>query len=456
MVNEEKLKTLCSCENKAEDSFKWSIREMFARKMSSTIWGQGYIFQSNNKNIEKKFKKFEKMNRLLNLLSYAERYLSLYGRAIITINKTKTGDIMLNMPNPFFFNGVGKVFVQPQLAVVWQRYKIDTYLYVVKTTYDCEKVVNELYTQDAEGKNTRVFDKEAEILKSLEIEPTWYHHLGFVPVVELTNISFYQFNFNNLEFASLADWYPSAFLEPILYTTFKNLQKELKFCHSRLLIENADQRTMETLRQKMAIDIEDNDFIVETEVGANYKPQPGNGDFTKYTQTLDHLMDFYFKFAGGSRFSEGGGAQKTVAETSTVRSAMIESVNNKLVLRNEQISDLLKKVLCALDCISDYWDSEEYFTFKVNGNILRDNTTFIDNIIKQIENGLMSVEEGIQEIRQISKEQASEIFENIKTFNEENNIMNSMMMSEETFNNEESNFNQTTGEHKDPAKQGIN
>lgn len=456
MVNEKYLNKLCN--NKQDtyrDNFKWSMREFVARKMSSTIWGQGYMFQSEDENIEKKFKKFEKMNRLPMLSGFIERYLSMYGRCIITINKTKTDDIMINIPNPFYFNGVGKVFVQPQLAVVWQRYEIDTNLYIVKTTYDTKKVVNELYTKNQAEETVRVFDKEASILEMLQIEKEWVHNLGFVPVVEMTNISFYQFIWNNLEFATITDWYPGVTFEDMIYSAIKNLVKELHYCHSRVLVDNANQQIIDSLKTKALLndEIDISDWAIETENGAQMKVIPGNGDFTKYTQTIDHLMDFYFKFCGGSRFSEGGGAQKTVAETSSVRSAMIESVNSKILLRNDQFTDLIKKVLAAMGLL-DYWEDEDKFSFRINGNILKDDTSFIDNIIKKIEMGAMSVIDAIQEIFNLSRREATKKFEEIKEFNEENDIMVNFFNNGLEEGESESGFNKETGQHKDPAKEG--
>lgn len=443
-----------SC-SRDEQKFIWGLREMLARKMSSNIWGNKYIFQSQDKNIEAKFKKFEKMNNLTNMFGYVERQLSLNGRSIITINKTKTGDVMLNVPNPFYFQGLGKVFVQPQLAIIYQRYQIDNRSYIVKTIYDCFKVVNEVYSLSGDdNKLIRVFDKEAEILDSLQIERNWVHNLGFVPVVELTNLPFYQYEFNNYEFISCADWFPAQIWEPLIYDTFTNFRKELWYCHSRILLEEASQEVINQMKSISNGRIKTDDLIIETSAagGANFKAVPGNGDFTKYTSAIDNLLDFYFKFAGASRFSEGGGAQKTVAETSSIRSSIIENITNKILLRELQIKDLLKKVLCALGAIDDYWDDRDYFDFSINGNINKDESTFIDNIIKQIDNGLISVEEAIQEIRNVSRQEAKEKFKEIKNFNEQNGIVNAIGLNDME---SESGFNRNTGEHQQADKRGL-
>ena len=457
MINQEKLKRLCSNENNYRDTLKWQMREMLARKVSSVIWGDGYIFQTEDKAIEEKFRKFEKMNKFLNILSFVERYLSMYGRCIITINKTKTGEVMLNIPNPFYFNQVGKVFVNPQIAVIWQKYKVDTKSYVVKTTYDCEKVVNEVYENNENV--VRVFDKEADILKEFQLEKVWYHNLGFVPVVEFTNISFFQFEFNNLEYNMLADWVPATQFEDAAYITLQNYNKEAINCHSRILISNASQELIDKvsrLKNKyIEFDIDLDDFILETDMGGEFKPQPGTADLTKYTQALDHIMDFYVKFAGGSRFSEGGGAQKTVAETSTIRSQLVESINNKIILRKEQVSDLLKKVFCAYGLIKDYWDDKEYFDFTVNGNIVKDETQFIDNQIKLVETGAQTMVQLIQKVFNVSLNKAEELFNETKKFNEENNIVPSMSAIDFKEEEDYTGFNKTTGEHISADKQGV-
>ena len=438
---------IMNCHNNKKEKFIWDLRNMVARKISNNMWGSGFLFQAQDEKMEKVFKKFSKINKFENMCSYAERQLSLYGRVIITINKTKTGEILLNVPNPFYYQGVGKVFIQPQLAVIWQRFTIDSVLYVVKSTYDCEKVVNELYTR-ANETNIRVFDKEAEIFKMLNIEKVWKHNLGFPPIVELTNLSFYQFNFNNEEYLELADWYPAQEFEQLIWNAITNLKKELHYCHTRVALQDAPQELITQLKltgAKEEIDL--SDMIIETGMGADVKVVNGNGDFSKYTNTINDLLDFYLKFCGGAKFSEGGGAQKTVAETSTIRSNLIESINNKIILRQAQYKELIKKVLCSYGLIKDYWDDEEYFNFEINGNVNKDETKEIDNLIKQVESGFMSTQEAIQTLRKVTNKEAEEIFQEVKEFNENNNIMLLGSGNMEQDNNE-SGFDKETGEHK--------
>lgn len=446
-----------------KDRFIVELREGLARQMSKNIWGGGFQFSSTSEDIERQFKKISFLNKLENFFGYIERHCSLYGRAVVTINQTKGGEYMLNITQPIWFNGVGKVFVQPQLAVIYQRVQLDTQMMIMRSTYTSKYVKNELfYGGDKDNKTIRVFDKSSEVLKSLQIEPYWEHNLGFPPIVEFTNLPFHQFQWLTDEYYPLSDWYPATTMEPLIWTTIKNLKKELAFNHSRIVLDGINQSMLNQLRGEGTFDElsseESKDYVLTAETIGNSKIQfqPGNGDFTKYTSAMEHLMDFYFKLCGSSRFSEGGGAQKTVAETSTIRSSMIETINQKLLLRQTQCMELLSKWLSCYG-LCDFKEADNDFEFKINGNILEDETSHIDNQLKLIQNGIISPIDFIQDLFKLNRVDAENKFEEVKKFNEENDIMNlltSQLEEEGNGNDGEGNFNHATGEHKDLAKQG--
>ena len=92
------------------NQFRWGMREALARKNASNIWGNSFLFQSKENNVNKTFNRLSKLNNLQNLFTFIEKELSKYGRAIITLNKSKTGDVLLNVVPPIMFSGVGKAF----------------------------------------------------------------------------------------------------------------------------------------------------------------------------------------------------------------------------------------------------------------------------------------------------------------------------------------------------------
>lgn len=431
--------------------FRWGMREALARKNSSNIWGNSFLFQSSEEQIEKAFKKLNKLNNFQNLFSYIERECSKYGRAIITLNKSKTGDILFNVVPPFFFTGIGKVFWTPQLVVVYQKFQIDNKNIILKSTYNTKKVINEFYSL---GQNNEllVLDSTAEIEEYLQIQPSWEHNLGFVPVAEITNQSFYNFNFNVFDYISCADWFPAQQYEELAYRAFVDLEKELFFNHSRIIGTEATQQLIQKWTENTSGRFEVGDFLLETDNGTEIKIQNGMGDFTKYTSVLDSIFDIYFKMSGGSRFSEGGGAQKTVAETSSIRSQMIETTNQKIKLREVQIKDLITKALAIVGVLDYFEVDKNTFEFKINGNILKDDTQYVDNQLKKIEVGVITPIDMIMEQYNVNESEAKKIYEKNKKFMEENmEILNGLGLDDD--NKQEGEINET-GEHKQANKKG--
>lgn len=231
-------------------------------------------------------------------------------------------------------------------------------------------------------------------------------------------------------YEEVADWYPAQFFESSFYELWKNLNKEVNFCHSRIGIENANQQYIADFNKNISGTSDPlGDYIIETEVGGKVQAIPGVGDFTKYTAAMDAIMDFYFKFANSSRFSDGNGAQKTSAEANSSNSAQVETLEAKLAHREYEYTMLIAKVLAALG-VCEYEQESYPFVFKINGNLSRQENAYLDYIIKQVQSGLMSIVEAIAAIRKLSYSQAESIFDKIKEFNEENDVMTSTMMSE--------------------------
>lgn len=440
--------------NSELNQYRWGMREALARKNSSNIWGNSFLFQSQKDKITKKFNRLNKLNNLQNLFSFIEKEVSKYGRSLITINKTETGDVLFNVIPPIFFSGVGKAFWTPQLAEVYQKFTIDNKNIIVKSIYTTKEVRNEFYTL-GERNELLVMDATSEIEDYLRIPKYWKHNLGFVPVVEITNISFYNFNFNQYSYVMCSDWYPAAQYEELAYQAFVDLEKELFLNHSRVIGTEATQQLIQQMKNSAysgRFDI--GDFILETDPGAEIKIMNGNGKFTEYTNVIDSIFDIYFKMSGNSRFSEGGGAQKTVAETSSIRSQMIETTTQKIKLRETQIKDLIFKALAIYEVV-DYFNSEDrVFEFKINGNILKDDSQYIDNQIKKMEVGVITPIDMIMEQYNVNEMEAKKIYEKNKKFNEENmEFLSKSFLDNEEGDKQEKSKNEI-GEHKDLAKKG--
>lgn len=410
-----------------------SMRELLARKTSNSIWGKGFVFSTQNEKIKETFKIVDKNNQLLNFFAFCERELSKKGRVIVTLNKTRGGEIMLSLGIPNYFNGVARVFINEELAVVYQRYKIDQTNYIIKSTYDTKRCINEIY----DNNNTLlVLSAQIAILNELKIDRVWNHNLGICPVREIINIPLFFFQFGNGSFEEFADWYPARQFEALMFDTYENTIKELNYCHSRISVEGANQDLMEKMKTEMNMNSSKNfklsDFIIETDVGGKVSAVAGVSDLSQYSNMINSIMDLYFKFASASRFSDGGGAQKTTSEANSTKDNQIESTNTKITFRQMQYSKLLQIIFLAYG-VANKEDKDYDFLFKINGNLDHNESALIDNVVKQINIGTLSIKEAIATIRNISEEEAEKVFESIQTFNEENDIMtsNSMSLGEE-------------------------
>ena len=459
MINDYESIALGKKRNIKVETFAWKIREQLAKRWSSLIWGGGYVFESENETLKKTFNKFAKLNQLDSQLSFIERYLSLYGRALVILNKTKTGEVVMNIANPCYFNGVGRVVITPQVAVIWQNYQMGNQNFIIKTKMTINETINEVYGGDIE--HLQIAEQEGEVLEELQLQKRVVHNFGFIPLVEMTNIPFHPFWAYQWDFVKLTDWYCGYHYELALYKILENLIIETKFNHSRAYIENASQNLIEKIKMARENDedgIDLADTFIETESGAKVNIQSGQGDFTKYTNTYNDLMDLYWKSSGINRFSEGGGAQKTVAETASLRSNMIESVNQRILFRTSQLYELLDKVFAIYGLI-DYWDNKKTkdYSFNINGNIIHDETIFIDNQLKLFSQNCSSPIQLIQKLYKCSNNEALEIFNKNKDFNETNNVNLGLgdLIMDNNSESDNSNFNKDTGEHKQADKEGI-
>lgn len=400
-----------------EWDFKFNLRRKLARDMSYNIWGQHINFFSNNKELEKLFSQFKIDNDLINVLSWNEYLLSLTGRSIVTINKTKGGGYRLTVPSIYFFQGMSKSFVTPQAAVIYQRVVLDDKLVVIKSTYTTTYCQNELWGMD--NKKVYTFGTESKIWKDLQMLPYWEHNLGFVPVIEFMNTSRPFAFWLNTNWDELSDWSYGVGYENTIWEAIKNLQKELKMCHSRILVNDTQQAVVDTLKKGFEDEYDEDilgDLVINTGIGNTATAVPGVGDFAKYTKVILDMLDIYFKFCGSARFSEGGGAQKTVGEIGAQYKNKHELLEYKTTLRQEKLIELCYKFFRLMGIGED---EARNFTLHIKPNIAKDDYSYIETQSALLQNNIISPIDWIKDYYGCDDKQAQIIFEKNKKMNEE-------------------------------------
>ena len=152
MVSSDNLKEMVNPTTGSREliTMRLNLRDTIARRWAQNLWGGGYIFQHADKQINKTFNEFAIKNKLLEQMTYIERMLSSYGRVLVTLNETESGDIMLNVAPPYYLANVARTFCTPTLAVVYQTFNHDQNAYVIKSTYTLQRVTHELFSKNEE------------------------------------------------------------------------------------------------------------------------------------------------------------------------------------------------------------------------------------------------------------------------------------------------------------------
>lgn len=415
-----------------------NMRNYLARRNATIIWGNGCMVETNDEKIQEFWNKYYRKNRLNEFFFWCEELVSKLGRAMVVLLPNEKKEFQLMIGDPMFMSFTAKSFYTEELAVVWVRpYQDMSSMYVklifTKTTYEVQ-----WYTDKGELIS---WDQVVELTPEAKLKSgKYYHNLGFVPVVEIQNYPNKNMYYTFPQTVQLTDWYNAVSFESLAYQAYKDFKKELKLNHSRVFIEGISQNAAQKIA-KDAFDLDDlnknenvlGDYVVNVNTGSKVTIAAGVGDFSMYSNALNSILDFYCKFANSSRFSEGGEAQKSSQEMKTTRSAQVESIVAKISLREERFTEVLAK-LFACYRLMNYDDTQLPFIFKINGNLQKEETVFLDNVIKQVNLGTMSLKEAISKLRNIPMKQAEDVFEQIKEFNESNDIVTSLsgaMMEEE-------------------------
>ena len=80
---------------------------------------------------------------------------------------------------------------------------------MVKSVVDTKEVNNTFYSGEYENGKLQhiiILAETKELEKKLGIPKRWVHNLGFLPIIEMTNIPIRQNFWNPSQFVTLADW----------------------------------------------------------------------------------------------------------------------------------------------------------------------------------------------------------------------------------------------------------
>lgn len=419
-----KNKNMMRCEEERNHTI-YFLRDKLAKKSQSLVWGKGFIFESSNDKKQKYIDFYAREFKLLELMASSEKLLSFEGRAVIVFDKQLNGDVKMNIATPYFYQAVGKIFNNPNLAVIYQRVVVGNKNNIIRSTYTDKIVRHELF--DSENEQSQLVFNYREKLGELGIMEYWEHNLGFVPLFEVHNLPHFDYYYNTMMYHKISDWFDGVWIEDLIIDAVVNLRRELWLNHSRILIDNADQKLIqnitENIQEASGRTLPDkiiSDYIIAGDGGSNINIVGAQSTFTDYINTITSLIDVYLNFSLSSSENDSSGAQKTSAETKNSRSNLVEFIEEKARHRTIMWSNILHKFLVSngMGKFEDEYD----FSFKIIKNLIQDDTSLIDNFIKQVQVGSKSIIDMISTLDGIGVKEAKTKYEYIKSFNKENDI----------------------------------
>lgn len=396
------------------------FKEVLARKAARILWGEGFnLYSESNKELNTFLNIFKEESKAYNIFYAMEKILSKYGRAILTIDKTKGNKFFLTIINPNMTSKIGRVFVSEVSAVLWKKIWHNDKMYWIKEEWDTMKVSRQVFTEDQNTEMT-VMGFNASVPKDLQVEEVWHHNIGVLPVIEFANLPDYNFDL------FYQGWNPddkaaSELIHSINHT-INQFNKELVLNRTRIfgslspeklmiLKTNANQDTGWIL----------NDLVVQTELrgkdGSNLPISILQGDpkLNVYITAIQEMTEMYFNLSG----YEWAGGETATADTATgamlSKGRDIETNKEKRAQRTRDIIRLIDRLAVAGGFYSNVNELQQDrpYVFEIRENIVIDTLKQVEITEKQLNNGLVSRESAIANLNGISKLEAQQAKEEI-------------------------------------------
>ena len=418
-----------SCDlNKLDDI---NLQNLVARHATRLLWGQGFKLSSTTNNkIDKFLKKFIKSTRFQFLMETNEKLLSgygfsqglPYGRTVITIDKSESGEIKLSIADPRFVNKVGMVFIQEELAVIWKKINLDDKMYWLRQVYDTEKVVSSLFDNPNNGdtppnndstdysQELNIWGYNRKVSPENRIREVWYHNMGICPIVQFFNLP--DMSFINYYIGDNADnRVQGNALQKTLNNIIKQYNKALIINKARL-IGHFPPEVINNITKNWAKDTNFafNDMFFNTTAlngmgEADIQILQPKLQLTEYLEQIRKTTELYFNYSGYSFDANTDKSDLTATGSIMGRELDIITTNAKRNWRQSEVERLITKVLIAAGLISKD-DTEDKFSFEININLLINTLTQAQTSQMLLEKGITSRVREIAKIHNISLEDA--------------------------------------------------
>lgn len=412
-------------------------KKTLANYSTQLLLGKGIEFKSENEEWHKIWHEFSYRNRVFELMWQAELMSSFLGVAFITINIDRGGKVYWNIANPEYTNTIGRNMATEQIAVLYERFQTKNSIYIIQSIYDTQKVRRFIWDNqnrvDVNAFNSEV-DTEDQIVEE------WYHNLGFVPVFTITNKPFrpWIINYNtgwfgnnmlqtsrekdsiNRNEASVCDTANASGMPEIINNLYRQYYKEMIYAKSRVIANDVQSYTANTLAdQDEQFQLQNADFFIRLQGGPQVSVQQNSNKLGDYQMAINQAWEDFYNRCGYS-LKASTANQKSTDESQSQFSNSIETTNFKRMFHTEQwIRGLVKTFsVYKIDLLAE----RESWSFEIKKNIITDENSMRDNLIKEIQVGTKTPVDMISQLQGIDRDYAENIWNNNLEWFKENDF----------------------------------
>ena len=395
--------------------------------------GRGFDFYCNKESQMQRWERFNKLNDLYGIMFRTVRMMSECGVQALGVLPNEKGEPIIDEMDPWFSSQVEQSFSTNDCAVIISKRIIDNKITVVKCFYDREKIVTTLWDEQTRDKinleqyNSKLPEDKRINLGDYDSKQNAYvlkHNLGIVPCKVFTNKPFKvrsPMYINNLMYSTpftttinanqpggifyneVSDVAACSGLLLQLQNYYSQANKVAILSKPRIIASNISTADMKYVKNDNVINEYLDDILIrfrsdQTKIDIS-EPKMVLND---YHSAIQSTWSDLFRACGMS-WVVNSGTNKTAHESITAFQGSVEEANLMRTYFTKQWKNFIKKMFIV---DGHPLGSEEKWIFQVYKNIITDEASYLNNIILQINNGLLSKQEGISELRAISLKEA--------------------------------------------------
>ncbi len=419
MDDKEKKITNLMYEN-IEQTIFFDGKVELGRHAAKLLVGNGWQLTSDDEKVEKFINQTFDNNNINTILFSLVYIMSIYGRAIMTVNKTGN-KYRLEIAKPQFFSAVAKAHITPKLAIVYKQTIIGSGTFLIREEWDSEKVVRSI--SNKEGQEVQLAGLNAKLDKDEQIPNVEYHNLGFVPIIEFINQPLKQVAMEGFigpfaNYEELSDDHAVKTLPQLINHLYRQIFIESTISGTKIIGDFNPQEVKKLSDKDNRFNfITSNVLFNVKQIGGNAqtplfdKIEPTRGYITELTDTIKKLKAQYYDGAGYS--TQDDTVLDTATQTLYAKSKDVETTKLKRDYLIEKLNKLIDIILLQENQVEIETEKDRNFSFSINENLNVSEVETTALVVQQLQAGLITRSEGIAKLRGINEKDADDIVNKI-------------------------------------------